>query len=51
VIACSTVGQTCDYEDWEHGCVCRCDETGYWACTPQTIGSYCPQPPYPDAAP
>jgi hypothetical protein len=50
LIACSSVGQTCDYEDWEHGCSCVCDASGYWSCTPETIGSYCPQPPYPDAA-
>lgn len=51
VIACSSVGQTCEYEDWEHGCSCRCDVTGWWSCTPETIGSSCPHPLYPDAAP
>lgn len=51
VIGCNMVGQTCEYEDWEHGCSCRCDETGWWKCTPETIGSFCPQPPYPDASP
>jgi hypothetical protein len=50
LISCSAVGQTCDYEDWEHGCSCRCDESHWWVCTPETIGSSCPGLPLPDAA-
>jgi len=50
LIACSQVGASCDYEDWEHGCSCVCDASGWWKCTPETIGSTCPTPPPPDAA-
>jgi len=50
VIACSQVGAFCDYEDWEHGCSCVCDASGFWNCTPETVGSMCPAPPPPDAA-
>lgn len=35
-------GQSCNYEDWEHGCQCECNAQGRWACTPETIGSHCP---------
>jgi hypothetical protein len=49
-IPCDTPGATCEYEDWEHGCSCRCSESGAWDCTPETVGSYCPKAFYPDAA-
>ena len=48
-IACSQVGASCEYEDWEHGCSCTCDASGYWACEPETIGSTGPEPWVPDA--
>lgn len=51
VIACAHVGSFCDYEDWEHGCSCVCDASGFWSCTPETVGSSCPSLPPPDAAP
>ena len=51
LIPCSNIGAGCDYEDWEHGCACVCDASGWWSCTPQTIGSMCPHLPLPDAAP
>jgi hypothetical protein len=50
LIACSQVGASCEYEDWEHGCSCTCDASGWWSCTPETVGSTCPKPPPPDAA-
>ncbi len=50
LIACSQVGASCSYQDWEHGCDCVCDASGWWSCTPETTGSMCPHPPLPDAA-
>jgi len=50
LIACSQIGENCEYEDWEHGCDCVCDASGWWSCVPETIGSTCPEPPPPDAA-
>lgn len=35
---------TCEYEDWEHGCYCVCDESGHWQCEAQTVGSVCVDP-------
>jgi len=43
-----TPGDSCDYEDWEHGCSCTCDEDGHWACFNETIGSHCPTGAYSD---
>ena len=43
-----TPGDSCDYEDWEHGCTCSCDEDGHWACFNETIGSHCPTGAYSD---
>ena len=37
-----TPGDSCSYEDWEHGCSCSCTGGGYWACSNDTIGSHCP---------
>ena len=48
-IACSQVGASCEYEDWEHGCSCTCDPSGWWSCEPETGGSTCPEPWVPDA--
>ena len=41
-----TPGDSCTYEDWEHGCECGCDEDGRWACFNETIGSHCPTGEY-----
>jgi len=43
------VGDSCSYEDWEHGCTCGCVAPGKWACANETIGSQCPTGPMPDA--
>ena len=35
-------GDSCHYEDWEHGCSCACNAEGRWTCSKDTIGSTCP---------
>jgi hypothetical protein len=37
-----TPGDSCFYNDWEHGCDCTCASVGKWDCIPQTLGSMCP---------
>ena len=37
-----TPGDSCQYEDWEHGCSCSCAANGRWHCANETIGSRCP---------
>jgi hypothetical protein len=48
-VACTDIGSGCQIETWEHGCDCGCVAPGWWACSPETIGSTCPRPPPPDA--
>lgn len=48
---CDDPGASCHVENWEHGCDCSCGSDGYWACSPETVGSTCPTGgPPPDAA-
>jgi hypothetical protein len=44
-VACATPGLGCNITTWEHDCSCSCTNSGYWNCTPGTIGSTCPQAP------
>ena len=37
-----TPGDSCQYEDWEHGCQCTCTAAGHWSCYNETVGSMCP---------
>lgn len=32
-------GDACEWNSWEHGCLCGCGSDGQWSCTPQTIGT------------
>ena len=43
-----TPGASCDYEDWEHGCSCGCNEDGKWQCFNETVGSHCTTGTYSD---
>jgi hypothetical protein len=44
-VACATPGLGCNITNWEHDCFCSCTASGYWDCTPGTIGSHCPKAP------
>ncbi|MGE5183428.1 MAG: hypothetical protein ACM31C_15260 [Acidobacteriota bacterium] len=48
-VPCTAIGSGCQIETWEHGCDCGCVAPGWWACTGETVGSICPQPPPHDA--
>ncbi|HEY4243437.1 MAG TPA: hypothetical protein VGM88_26675 [Kofleriaceae bacterium] len=44
-VACTAPGSSCVVENWEHGCDCTCDPSGYWSCAPETLNSQCPMLP------